>query len=338
MSQAADAQKERDYYFDNAKFILIFLVVFGHFISPIKNQNEWLYTIYNFIYTFHMPAFILIAGFFTKSVNKEGYLPKIFRKVLVPYIVFQIIYTFFYFDLYSKDEVKLDFFDPHWTLWFLLSLVFWNILLKLFVKFKYPLAIAIVIGVLAGYIHDIGTFLSLLRTFVFFPVFLLGHLLEKRDFKRILQPSRKAAAAAFLIVLFVTYHFVFPNGTKEWLLSSSSYAEILGIYSWAGGFIRLGMYAVMFLATFSILAIIPRRRMFFTELGERTLYIYLLHGFVVKWLFTTELFKSIEQNGWYIILVLLAMMVTLFLASKPVIAIAQPLIELRWSKLKKMLN
>jgi fucose 4-O-acetylase-like acetyltransferase len=332
----ATATKERDYYFDNAKFILIFLVVFGHFISPIKGQNEWLYTIYNFIYTFHMPAFILIGGFFTKGVWRDGYLPKILKKVLIPYLVFQIVYSLFYFDLYGKDEMKLDFFSPHWTLWFLLSLFFWNVLLKLFVKMKYPLLLAIGIGVAVGYINEMGTFLSLMRTFVFFPVFLLGHLLEKRDFKRILKPSAKILAGSFLVLLFISYHFFFPNGTKEWLLSSSSYAEILGYDTWYGGLIRLAMYGVMFAATFSFLAILPRRKLFFTELGERTLYIYLLHGFVLKYLFTTDLFASIKQNGAYFMIVILAMIITLFLASKPVIALAQPFIELRWTKLKKL--
>ncbi|WNB91357.1 acyltransferase family protein [Bacillus sp. NEB1478] len=330
------ATRERDYYFDNAKFILIFLVVFGHFISPIKGQNEWLYTIYNFIYTFHMPAFILIGGFFTKGVWRDGYLTKIFKKIFIPYLIFQIVYSFFYYDLYGKSEMKLDFFDPHWTLWFLLSLLFWNVLLKLFVKMKHPLILAIGIGVAVGYIHELGTFLSLMRTFVFFPVFLLGHLLEKRDFKKIMKPSRKAAAAVFLVVLFITYHFFLPNGMKEWFLASSSYSEIIGYKTWFGGLIRLVMYGVMFLATFSVLALIPRRKMFFTAFGERTLYIYLLHGFILKYLFTTELFASIKENGLYFMLLFFAVIVTLFLASKPVIAIAQPLIELRWSKLKQL--
>jgi fucose 4-O-acetylase-like acetyltransferase len=335
MGSASEA-KERDYYFDNAKFILIFLVVFGHFISPIKGQNEWLYTIYNFIYTFHMPAFILIGGFFTKSVWRDGYITKILKKVLIPYLVFQIVYSLFYFDLYGKDEMKLDFFSPHWTLWFLLSLVFWNVLLKLFIKMRYPLLLSIGIGISVGYINEMGTFLSLMRTFVFFPVFLIGHLLEKRDFKKILKPSGKIIAAAFLIVLFISYHYIFPHGTKEWLLASSSYEDILGYQNWYGGLIRLAMYGIMFAATFSFLAILPRRKMFFTELGERTLYIYLLHGFVLKYLFTTELFASIEKNGAYFMIVILAIIVTLFLASKPVIVLAQPFIELRWTKLKRL--
>jgi fucose 4-O-acetylase-like acetyltransferase len=93
------ALKERDYYFDNAKFLLIFLVVFGHLISPVKDQSELVYTIYNFIYTFHMPAFILISGYFTKGFFKKGYLRKILKKVLIPYIIFQVVYSFYYYNL-----------------------------------------------------------------------------------------------------------------------------------------------------------------------------------------------------------------------------------------------
>lgn len=37
-------------------------------------------------------------------------------------------------------------------------------------------------------------------------------------------------------------------------------------------------------------------------------------------------------------LLVLAVIITMFLASKPVIALAQPLIELRWSKLNRMLK
>lgn len=44
----------RDSYFDNAKFLLIFLVVFGHIIRSYINDNDVLLHIYKFIYTFHI--------------------------------------------------------------------------------------------------------------------------------------------------------------------------------------------------------------------------------------------------------------------------------------------
>lgn len=67
---------KRESYFDNAKFILIFLVVFGHFLQTFIADYAGVRVLYIYIYTFHMPAFVLISGFFAKSFGKPGYLKK----------------------------------------------------------------------------------------------------------------------------------------------------------------------------------------------------------------------------------------------------------------------
>lgn len=54
---------KRDAFFDNAKLFLIVLVVFGHSMQPMTNDSEFMYSLYTFIYTFHMPAFILLRLF-----------------------------------------------------------------------------------------------------------------------------------------------------------------------------------------------------------------------------------------------------------------------------------
>lgn len=321
----AETVKSRDSYFDNAKFLLIALVVFGHFISPHKEDSTILYTIYNFIYTFHMPAFILIAGYFSKNFHKKGYLKKIFQKVLVPYFIFQSIYAVFY-SLQAK-EISYSLFDPYWTLWFLLSLVSWNLLLVLFTRFKYSLIVALSIGVFIGYIQDIGTYLSLLRTFVFFPVFLLGYYLKREHFEIILQKKWRITAGVTLFVMIFSYHFLFPNSAKDWLLSSSSYSE-LGVEGGQAALIRIIIYSLMFLATFCFLAIVPRRETFFTKLGSRSLYVYLLHGFTVKLFSLTHFYDYIDETSSFIILLPLAIMITFLLSSDLVTKWARPIIEL----------
>jgi len=75
---------KRNNFFDNAKFILIFLVVFGHLISPLKEQDGILFTLYTVIFLFHMPAFILISGYFAKGYKKKGYLLKSVKKNINP--------------------------------------------------------------------------------------------------------------------------------------------------------------------------------------------------------------------------------------------------------------
>lgn len=59
--------KQREFYFDNARLYLIILVVFGHLLRSYIGENPFLYALYMFIYSFHMPAFVLISGYFAKA-------------------------------------------------------------------------------------------------------------------------------------------------------------------------------------------------------------------------------------------------------------------------------
>jgi fucose 4-O-acetylase-like acetyltransferase len=330
--------KKRESYFDNAKFILIFLVVFGHFISPHKEDSEALYSVYNFIYTFHMPAFILISGFFSKSIRKNGYLKKVFRNILIPYFIFQLL-NFVILRIWNGKE-SFSLFDPYWTLWFLLSLVLWNIMLLLFIRLKHPaimMMAALTIGVFAGYIQDIGTYFSLSRTFVFFPAFLGGYLLKKEHFSKILRPEIRIASGMIIVAMFVSYFFLFPEEAKGWLLASSSY-EKLGVELGQAWYIRLLMYGLMALATFCFLAIVPKRKLFLTHIGTRTLYVYLLHGFIVKLFEFTPLYDRVNESGNYFALFVLSAIVTMILASKPIMTISQPIIELKTHLLQRYMN
>lgn len=57
--------KERNYLFDNLKFLLIVLVVFGHSLEEISLAQDYA-IIRAWIYSFHMPAFVFISGYFSK--------------------------------------------------------------------------------------------------------------------------------------------------------------------------------------------------------------------------------------------------------------------------------
>ena len=55
--------KTRDAKIDNLKGILIFLVVFGHLLELVITKGHAKY-IYELIYSFHMPFFIFLSGYF----------------------------------------------------------------------------------------------------------------------------------------------------------------------------------------------------------------------------------------------------------------------------------
>src|SRR5690606_39873303 len=87
---AAPAAKRRDAFFDNAKYLAIVLVAVGHAWEPLKGDSRSLQAAYMVVYAFHMPAFILISGFFSRSFDmRPDRLRRLITGVAVPYIVFE---------------------------------------------------------------------------------------------------------------------------------------------------------------------------------------------------------------------------------------------------------
>lgn len=75
--------KKRIEYLDIARGIAIILMVIGHVVSGYKRA---------IIFSFHMPLFIIISGFFFKSGrNIKEEIVNIIKKLIIPYIVSIII-------------------------------------------------------------------------------------------------------------------------------------------------------------------------------------------------------------------------------------------------------
>src|SRR3954464_14782208 len=60
---------QRDAFFDNAKFLLITLVVIGHTLTTLTSKSDGARAAYYWIYAFHMPAFIIVAGYFAQQAT-----------------------------------------------------------------------------------------------------------------------------------------------------------------------------------------------------------------------------------------------------------------------------
>ncbi|MGR5132550.1 acyltransferase family protein [Vibrio alfacsensis] len=78
----------RTSFFDNAKFILVFLVVFGHLIEPLIEHSPIIKVAYLSIYSFHMPVFVIISGMLSRSDASSEAVAKVIRNILVPFIAF----------------------------------------------------------------------------------------------------------------------------------------------------------------------------------------------------------------------------------------------------------
>ncbi|MBP1969810.1 fucose 4-O-acetylase-like acetyltransferase [Virgibacillus natechei] len=322
---------KRNPFFDNARLLLIFLVVFGHIIQPFVDGSRGMNTLYMWIYTFHMPAFILLAGFFAKGFGNKDYILNLAKKLVVPYILFQLLYSGFYFLIGQEGWQGL--FYPHWSLWFLISLFSWHILLYWFKKIPVGLSImiAIQLGLLVGYFGGIGHSFSISRTFVFFPFFLIGYFITEKQVMGLKSKRVKISSLIMMPALAAAIYYL-PTIDTGWLLGSQSYGD-LGLTAF-GGFARLIFYIIAGLMVISVLAWVPQRNSWFTSIGSRTLYIYLLHGFFIQAFRATDLF---EVNHVFDVFGLAAIsgVIVFILSSKPLVGIAQPVIEGKASIIKK---
>jgi fucose 4-O-acetylase-like acetyltransferase len=75
---------------DNTKFILIAFVVLGHILEINRDCNIISEKLYTFIYSFHMPAFILLSGYFFSDEKKSRFWRSIMN-LACTFLFFQIL-------------------------------------------------------------------------------------------------------------------------------------------------------------------------------------------------------------------------------------------------------
>lgn len=124
---------ERVEELDRYKGFLIFLVVLGHFLLPVKDSGMALFSrSFYGIYSFHMPAFIFLSGyFFQQSFVKRGRkASSLFSNLLYYFICYFFLKTLLYpFDVfcYGGQGSFPDYLHESSTPWYLLGLFFWQL-------------------------------------------------------------------------------------------------------------------------------------------------------------------------------------------------------------------
>jgi len=98
--------KQRVKWIDTVKTVGIFLVFYGHYIEVIGNDYHSAsgFAQFKFIYSFHIPLFFILAGFFFKeSDNKLNRIANLFYQRLIPALVFGFFLIPFWL-LYNKAK------------------------------------------------------------------------------------------------------------------------------------------------------------------------------------------------------------------------------------------
>ena len=129
--------KERNLKLDNAKGILITLVVIGHMLLPIQGTTRGVTNFFYMIYAFHMPAFVFISGLLAQRiytrVPKPHFNWRRWCSTLWLYLLFQFILFFSEIPAYGRTTRFPDFLHTSGAPWYLLALLLWYRMIPFFV-------------------------------------------------------------------------------------------------------------------------------------------------------------------------------------------------------------
>ncbi|MFJ2895957.1 acyltransferase family protein [Streptomyces sp. NPDC087218] len=274
--------KKRDAYFDNVKYLAIVLVAVAHSWEPVMEGSRTARALYMVAYTFHMPAFIIVSGYFSRSFDMSAAkVRRLITGVAVPYVVFETAYSLFKRYADDSPDQPISLIDPWYLTWFLIALFVWRITTPLWQALRHPLPVALAIAVLASLSPTIGDDLDLQRVLQFLPFFVLGLQLRPEHFHAVRRREVRMCALPLFAAALLCAYWAAPRMQLGWFYRSNS-AQEMGAPWWSGAVMTLVMFGCALLLTVGFLSWVPRRHMWFTVLGAGTICGYLLHGFLIK--------------------------------------------------------
>lgn len=300
----------RDLRLDGLKYFLICLVVLMHCAQGGRYNDSVSTAIYSTIYGFHMPLFVMLSGYFFHSTS-FGQVNKSNLKILEPLLVYHL------FSIIYLSPINWLIFEPD-PLWYLVSLICWRYLAVIsfnifertnydklqckIANFIFSLILSLMAFVL---INKYETVLSVMRTFQFFPFFMMGLLLKDETIHKIFN---KPFLKIILVVLGIASICIFVKFSGS-LLCAINFNKY-GIYTLSsilhttyGGAIWL-KYAVNLLSLlicFAIFTLFKSPRIF-SENGSSTLFILCAH---IPFYYVIKMFSNFYLGMFLGVLVIL---------------------------------
>ena len=297
-------------YWDLLRGIAIILVVWGHTIQ-FGGGNVELFANKAFIliYSFHMPLFMLISGFFlAKSIGKRSFAQNLKKKIMhiaVPavlggllfYVVKLVVERLLGSNAYPFHIAML--FQEIGNIWFLWTVFMCSVALLAadVVSRKVGngklMPIALVIVFFAFIVLPYADY-----NIYLFPYFVTGYCIAIGKDKWI-SKLETFSIILFPLMLqnFCDRHFIYSSGVR---LFSSSYeaAEqlLIDLFRWGIGFV--GCFAVI-LFTRKIDETYPDNKIcsLICDIGKYTLEIYILERIVVEYLGAKVMWKIVNGMG-----------------------------------------
>lgn len=338
--------KERNLKLDNAKGILITLVVIGHMLLPIQGTTRGVTNFFYMIYAFHMPAFVFISGLLAQHIYTRVPKPHFnwcrWCSTLWLYLLFQFILFFSEIPAYGRTTRFPDFLHTSGAPWYLLALLLWYLMIPFFYAYRdfpYSLIAWILLTIMSlaggylasGALAGLGDFLALDRVIAFAPFFFAGYFIGPERLMRFLKKERgivllltALGLLCFALVGTQTFDRLLPYRNVvygAWYYrfhpeqNPAAFPGDLASCLWL---IRLAWFLVSGLMSFALLALMPNRRLpLLTTIGQRTLQIYILHRPIRDLLLAGGFITAAgpENSAHVLLLIALSILLTIVLSA-----------------------
>lgn len=263
----------RDELMDNLKGVLIILVVFSHFLVLYVDAGVAslpVQVLYYFIYSFHMPLFVFVSGYFSKNLDQAR--NTAFARLFIPYLFFNTAMLLF---LDATGQGRLDLFTPQYAYWYLLALFVWRLALKDLVRIRFILPLSVFLSLLSGFHTQVNNFLAIARIINFLPFFLLGYYTDRASISK-LRSVPKLLAAGGLVLSFAWIWWLTGTGSLSTrFFITMPYASLREVC------LRPAFYLLAPAISACVVILCPARRLaLLTVAGESTFLIYVLHRYV----------------------------------------------------------
>lgn len=238
--------------------------------SEFSELNSCVVT-WKWIYIFHMPLFIFISGYFSRK-KKKAELPASIWKLLEPLIIFQALTLLprFIMKGFSFGAIL----TPWYVLWYLLSLIYWRLLIQIIPdrilnNTKLILIVTFCISILAGFL-PFNRFLSIQRTLSFMPFFFLGYCMKG---KNIYLPKKYKSLSFLFLISVIAVPLCFPQ-----FLGSLTHADPYG--NAYGALKRMFTFGLAILMSIAFINVCPNKP-WIAQQGRLTMQYYIYHALAI---------------------------------------------------------
>ncbi len=264
MTETNFSPKTRSFYWDNIKGILILLTVFAHVLFQMQNMSNTINATVDFIYLFHMPAFVFVSGYFGKSERSRS--ARSIIKLAALYFIFNSVAGF----IYGFSSLL----TPVYSYWYLPALIAWRLSAPHIAKFKNITVILFAVAFFAGFFPSINNTLAIARIIGFYPFYMAGYLLSAEKSEALVKQKNRLAKGIVALLGVCALGAVFLN-----LFQYTDSTLQMGAYS--DGYdpvSRIFLFLIAFLAIYALMRLVIDIKIpLLTMIGRNSLWIFLFH-------------------------------------------------------------